>query len=512
MINVLWFKRDLRLTDHDPLAWLCQQDVPVRLIYIFEPSLIADQHYSLRHWRFVYQSLQDMQCQLAEKMAEFSVDRLSKKSLRIEVFHAEAIEVFNHIARQGRIQTLVSYEETGLSITFERDRQVSAWCQAHGVVWKEFQRDAVIRGLPNRHHWDQAWKKVMKAPIVTPEWERLTVPPALETSNEILPKELSGFNGLSGFKELPNEWRETEPAFQTGGSTHAHRVLTDFFAGRGRTYHYQLSKPELSRVSCSRLSPYLAWGNISLRELYQHVLQYWQQPGWRKPLRALVSRLHWHCHFIQKFESECDMEHRPINRGYQQFPYRKDSCVEAHLLAWETGQTGYPMIDAAMRCVNATGYLNFRMRAMLVSFLCHHLLIDWRLGIKHLARAFLDFEPGIHYTQFQMQASVTGINTIRMYNPVKQGLDNDPNATFIAQWCPELATLPVELRHQPWQAKPMDAMFLGFEVGRDYPKPIVDLEEAGKWARDILWSWRKRPSVQKEAERILMRHVRQETA
>ena len=111
------------------------------------------------------------------------------------------------------------------------------------------------------------------------------------------------------------------------------------------------------------------------------------------------------------------MEWEPINRGYLNFPYRDINSIEQkrYLAAWEEGKTGYPLIDASIRCLVATGYINFRSRAMLVSFLCHHLMIDWRLGVKKLARLFLDFEPGIHYSQFQMQAGVVGTHIIRIY-------------------------------------------------------------------------------------------------
>lgn len=171
--------------------------------------------------------------------------------------------------------------------------------------------------------------------------------------------------------------------------------------------------------------------------------------------------------------------------------------------------TGVPMVDACMRCLNTTGYLNFRMRAMLVSFLCHYLNVDWRLGVKHLASVFLDFEPGIHYAQFQMQAGVTGINTIRIYNPVKQAQDHDPDGLFIRRWVPELHALPNDCLPAPWELTEMELQLFGLRLGKDYPFPVVELKTAGKEARERLWGWRKRPEVKQEAARILKSHVRE---
>jgi deoxyribodipyrimidine photo-lyase len=147
------------------------------------------------------------------------------------------------------------------------------------------------------------------------------------------------------------------------------------------------------------------------------------------------------------------------------------------------------------------------MRALLASFLCHHLWHHWLHAANHLARQFLDFEPGIHYPQLQMQAGLVGIHTIRIYNPVKQALEHDPSATFIKKWVPELSSLPNQLALQPWAISPLEETFLGFKPGVQYPKPIVNIEETGAFAANMLWKLKQQKEVQREAEKILAKHT-----
>lgn len=477
----MWFKRDLRLRDHTPLCNAHQNRRPVLLLYVVEEWQRSDPHMDVRHWRFIWQSLQDIQQQL------------SAFNTSILITSGDLLDVFSAIQQQYDHFSLYSYQEVGLSQSFERDKAVSRWCLERDIEWHESAYGAVIRGLRDRGNWDKHWQQVMRASTDDVE---------LSSINWLSPSNVD----LSPFSP-PEEWAKPSERFQPGGEKRAWYTLHDFFKQRGKEYAWSISKPEASRRACSRISPYLAWGNISLRQVYQFTLQHWDKKGWRRALVAFVSRLHWHCHFIQKFESECEMEFRPVNQAYQQFDYDTSPESETKLLAWQEGRTGVPLVDACMRCLHQTGYINFRMRAMLVSFLVHHLDIDWRRGVQHLGRLFLDFEPGIHYPQFQMQAGVTGTNMIRIYNPVKQAHEHDPEGQFIKKWLPELQKLEAPLVHTPWLISPMETQMYGFTLGEDYPAPQVIPEESYKLAQDKHWRFRKRDDVKQEGKRILERHT-----
>ena len=224
---------------------------------------------------------------------------------------------------------------------------------------------------------------------------------------------------------------------------------------------------------------------------------------WSRSLSSFDSRLHWHCHFMQKLEDQPSIEFRNLARVYDGI--RQDYNQEL-LEAWKAGQTGFPLIDACMRALHSGGWINFRMRAMLVSFASYHLWIHWRPTGQYLARHFLDYEPGIHWCQMQMQSGTTGINSIRIYNPTKQIRDHDPTGIFIREYVPELRDVPDEYIAAPEEMPPLLQLGLGCVIGKDYPEPIVPGKESWKKARDRIWKIKKSPAAKAEAKEIYEKH------
>ena len=159
-----------------------------------------------------------------------------------------------------------------------------------------------------------------------------------------------------------------------------------------------------------------------------------------------------------------------------------------------------------MRCLAATGWLNFRMRAMLVSFAAYHLWLHWRPVGMHLATKFVDFEPGIHWSQTQMQSGVTGINTVRIYSPTKQLQDQDPDGVFVRRWVPELAGVPTKLLAEPFQMTRAEQDAAGCVIGGDYPAPVVEHKAAVQAAKDRVYAARRTDEAKAEAKRVYEQH------
>lgn len=255
------------------------------------------------------------------------------------------------------------------------------------------------------------------------------------------------------------------PARQRGGRRAGVDAYTTFLQRRGHRYKSALSSPLLAEVEGPRVSPYLAYGALSTREIYRGLHgRMAQNPGerWVASLAAFEQRVAGRDYAMQQFESNCWVEHESIDDHLDSLRPRANRYDL--LGAWERGETGVPFIDACMRHLRHTGWLNFRMRAMLMSFASYQLWLDWRETGTALARLFTDYEPGIHWPMVQMQAGTNSGQVPRIYNPIKQGWDHDPKGEFTLRWCPELVGVPNAHLHEPWRWEGFNVM-----VGKTYP-------------------------------------------
>ena len=507
--RVVWFKRDLRLHDHAALQAALSADPGGRLLclYVLEPELWRQPDAAAQHYGFVLESLQDLQRALQAAGADLLVAL------------GEVTEVLQHLYALAPFRAVHAHEETGNGWTYARDLRVGRWCREHGVGWHEVPQFSVVRRLQNRDHWLRACEAHRAAPQL-PAPERLAAHPSDITTRSGQPLWAAALaeGWAVPLDQLPPpaHWGmdPAEPAQrQRGGRSAGLAVLQSFLQERSARYRGGIGSPNTAPEACSRLSAYLSYGCLSLREVVQATRQAMRPDGagaapmgtrQRQGLNAFSSRLYWHCHFIQKLESEPELEWRNLHRGYDGL--REDEFNEAHFRALTEARTGWPMVDACVVMLRETGWLNFRMRAMLVSVAAYPLWLHWRRVGEWLARQFLDYEPGIHWSQMQMQSGTTGINTTRVYNPIKQAQDHDPHGVFVRRWLPAMRRVPDSWLFEPWRMPPDVQARCGVVVGVDIPVPVVDLESATRTAKARLHERRAQPHVQAGKARVVQRH------
>ncbi|KNX42915.1 Cryptochrome-like protein cry2 [Roseovarius tolerans] len=471
---ICWFKRDLRVQDHPALAHAVRLG-PVIPLYIVEPEMWAQGDASGRHYAVLREALDSLR------------EALSGIGLPLILRVGEAVPVLENLRAAHGVKNLVSHEETGNGWSFARDRRVADWARGQGVTWHEMPQCGVMRRLDNRDRWQGARDAFMRAPLVP------TIAGAV-TRAGITSDPMPEAHALGLEDHCPGR--------QRGGRRAAERALESFLATRGESYTRAMSSPLTGARACSRLSPHLAVGTLSIREAVQagRGAPTGRGADWTRAMRSFQARLAWRDHFMQKLEDEPAIEHRCLHPAYEDLrPAEPDA---ARLGAWARGETGLPFVDACMRSLIATGWLNFRMRSMLMAVASYHLWLDWRATGAVLARYFTDYEPGIHWSQVQMQSGTTGMNTIRIYNPIKQGLDQDPTGAFTRAWVPELAGVPDAHLQRPW-----DWDGAGSLLGKRYPAPIVDPVAAAKAAKEAVYACRAAHRGDVETARIVQKHA-----
>mmetsp|Transcript_83746 Transcript_83746/g.233577 ORF Transcript_83746/g.233577 Transcript_83746/m.233577 type:complete len:666 (-) Transcript_83746:88-2085(-) len=496
-MDVVWLKRDVRLLDHRPLTEAIASGGPFLILYIYEPDQLAHETVHGSHVAFANEGLANFNERL-QNAAELlgSAPASSRPSpLLVTTRRGEATKVLSSLHTRRCIRRLLSHQETGHEVSYARDKRVARWCKAQGVEWSEYPQSMVVRGISaSDSSWFELWRAHLDSlleagPVADPLAERS----ASELGAVLERLLVFETEGLLTATQLGVRHAEDRPQRQPGGEKHALKLLVSFLEERAERYSGGISSPNSAWTACSRLSPYFAWGHVSIRTVICAVESRRQDAKgkWARSLSAFLTRFQWRGVYCQRFEIRCWMERRSVCEAWehlrngQTFLYGDERLLRGtsdaeRLVAFEEGRTGYPMVDACMRCLAATGWLNFRMRCMVVSFAVYNFWLDWQAISAHLARSFLDFEPGIHFPQLQMQAGTTGVD-MRCYNVTKQAKEQDPKGVFIRRYVPELEAVPDKFIHEPWKAK----LAIGGAAERSlaYPRRVVDEVETAKAAK-----------------------------
>ncbi|MCD5325519.1 MULTISPECIES: FAD-binding domain-containing protein [Pontibacillus] len=449
MLHVVWYKRDLRLHDHRPLQEAWREREPILPLYVAEPSIWQESELSIRHFQFVQESLQDLS------------EALNGIGGSLFVTVSEIEPVLETIYQSFGPFTLHAHEESGWPITYERNRQVREWMGKRELDFHEYSQFGIAREEESVRSFQTEWKAFVQQPVQE-------VPSLLTTvDEESLPSTFSTqLDPLHRFNVGGKRIRYG----QQGGEKLAHETLDSFLEDRYRRYKEDRQHPLASTNACSRLSPYLAYGNLSMKYVAkrtEQAMEVCEDQEEKKELKAFYSNLQSRCRSIQWLKDGPDVVYGPLNSSFHQERVEMEGFER-----WATGQTGIPMIDAAMRALLKTGWLNERARAMLLSFACHTMGLDGKRSCEYLAGLFIDYEPGIHYKQVYSLLALEPGTKLRLYDPVREGKKHDSEGRFVRQYISTLKHVPNSFIHEPWK---YDGFF-----HLDYCGPIVDVKKANR--------------------------------
>ncbi len=478
MNKIIWFRYDLRISENNAFTNAIK-DGNVLPIFIFDKGLFKLETSSSFHLKFIRDSLDDLKNKLKKEY-----------NSNLSIYYGNTHEILKYLIMKYSVSEVYSNRIFKHKYLTDLDKKCEILLNDLKVKWILTNQFGIDLNHRKRFNWSYNWNKFIQTEIKFCKFNCKFI----NTNNDF------DYNNV---KTNKIDGKLVQP----GGRDEATKLLDSFVETRSENYQKEMSSPISGETACSRLSPHITYGTISLKEIHTQITDKLKRActiNKRKSLRAFKSRLAWHCHFIQKLYDEPEIEHKNLNSAFDVL--RKD-FNERYYKAWKIGMTGYPFIDACMRYLEKNGWINFRMRAMLVSFASYQLWLDWKQTSKYLAKLFTDYEPGIHYSQFQMQSGTTGINSIRIYNPIKQSLDQDPNGNFIKEWVPELKNIQGKLIHEPWKLTYIDQKSINFELGKDYPLPIVDNSETTRIARDKIWKVKKSNEAQELSKLIVQKHA-----
>jgi deoxyribodipyrimidine photo-lyase len=439
--TVVWFRRDLRIADHEPLYRAARRGEVIP-VFIFDRALLHHPETGSARVAFMLACLHALDGDL-----QAVGGRLILKS-------GNPAQVLPDLVRATEAEGVYAHTDCERIYGRVRDGAVNRALAAAGMKIRWFEPPGSVPELMPYPRYRQRWFQAMADPQV-PTPTQVSVPPDIPSDR--LPT-------LAQLQHTPDG-----KAIPPGGTVAARSLLKDFLTHKRDRYYWQLSYP--SAEATTGLSPHIKFGAISVRECVQ-TIRATPHGGDRRLQRShqqLIARLRWGQGFTQRFRYLPQLELRSLYQGFDADGWAFDETLYT---AWQQGETGFPIVDAAAHCLQATGgwlALNFRTRAIYASFLSNLLGMDWRYGALHFMRHLIDGDCPIDHYQWAMQAGVTHCLDkpwTRIYNPGQVAVDRcDPDGIFIKRWLPELAHLPADQLGQPPPVK-------------GYPTPILDYRAA----------------------------------
>tara|TARA_X000000950_G_scaffold282893_1_gene382598 strand:+ start:4787 stop:6187 length:1401 start_codon:yes stop_codon:yes gene_type:complete len=456
--DVAIFHRDLRIEDNAALynASINQEYFS---LFVFDKEYWSQTDRSVNQLKFALDSLTELEA----KLKEFNV--------HLYVFEGNLGDLGNYLNKCYSNLNIHMNHTTETEYFSQNLRKLSKENPLNLIKYKDF---GIQLSKQNRDIWARDWKIHMKS-------KTFDIP--------LVNKNLSTLD-LPTFSKFKTNLKQSSPHTQKGGTSSGKDLLNTFLEKRCKGYSKKMSSPSEAAHACSRLSPHIAFGTLSMRNIYQELEKNINNSKYRWDLYSFKKRLHWHCHFIQKLDTQPSLQHQSMHPDCDSLRIETDKEL---IEKWITGNTGFPFVDACMLYLKKYGWINFRMRAMLMSFASYNLWQPWQQTSPLLASTFTDYEPGIHICQVQMQSGVTGINLPRIYSVVKQSLDQDPDANWIKEQIPNLQNLDKEKIHNA-------------ELGELYKEKIVDIKSSAKKARQLIWQIRSNANFKAKAKAVYQLH------
>jgi deoxyribodipyrimidine photo-lyase len=430
-VNIVWFRRDLRLLDNEIVALACENNCPTIFVFCVDPWFYNQKEIGWKRVHFLFESLVDLD------------QELQKLGSRLIILEGNTIENLQSLAltlnSKGFEPQLFFNTDIQVDYGLERDKTIrELWLNNNWSIHEGLGSFLII----TKDNVDfKSWGKKYYDYQLTKIWLK----PTQINSFDISTLQLSVI--VSEPKDLQirfNSKKQPKSNLFNGGESEAHKVLNSFVNERSVGYHWKLSRPWQSQIGgVSQLSPHIAFGTISTRVVYQssRSKRKLTNPKHAFALKAFEERLRWRDHFLNKLLRDPSIKWKNHYYEYDQV-YTTDPLStekQDYFDNWKKGETGFALIDASMRQLNSQGFMNFRMRAMNATFLTINCGVSWHFGAEYFMNQLVDGDIAINHWQWQMQAGITNpfSNTFRIYNPTTNIKEKDPKIEYIHFWCPE---------------------------------------------------------------------------